>query len=146
MGTFSSVFASSNIPHHEYCPAHDIYDSERSCCIVCSPSLLVYYPTLFPGDRVARGPDWQWGNQGNGEEGEVMEIKSWKGKENCAVRVIWDNGDHNVYRYGAEHCYDVILCVCGQRFMSRVNPMLHDDFVPDGGLDAWSEGSRRKEG
>ena len=101
----------------------------------------VFYPRLFPGDRVARGPDWQWGNQGNGEEGEVIEEKSWKGVEGCAVRVRWDNDDQNVYRYGAEHCYDVILCLFLSWCECRVNPMLRDDFVPDGGFDACSEGS-----
>ena len=80
-------------------------------CFVSPSSTPVFYPRLFPGDRVARGPDWQWGNQGNGEEGEVIEEKSWKGVEGCAVRVRWDNDDQNVYRYGAEHCYDVILCL-----------------------------------
>lgn len=78
-------------------------------CPILFASASVFYPRLFPGDRVTRGPDWQWGNQGNGEEGEVIEEKSWKGVENCAVRVRWDNDEQNVYRYGAEHCYDVIL-------------------------------------
>ena len=55
-----------------------------------------------------RGPDWMWGAQGNNEEGVVQFIKDWKGIPDKGVREHWDNGDENVYRYGAEYCYDVV--------------------------------------
>lgn len=54
-----------------------------------------------------RGPDWQWGNQGNGEEGVVIAVKDWKGLADKGVRIRWGNGDENMYRYGADGCYDV---------------------------------------
>ncbi len=60
------------------------------------------------GDRVTRGPDWQWGNQGGNEEGIVLLIKDWKGVANKGVKVHWENGEENMYRYGAEQCYDVV--------------------------------------
>ena len=68
---------------------------------------LVLYPPLHPGDRVIRGPDWQWANQDGNGEGTVVCIKEWKGVPNKGVRVKWDVGDENVYRYGADDCYDV---------------------------------------
>lgn len=34
-------------------------------------------------------------------------VKEWKGVANKGVRVKWDTGDENVYRYGADDCYDV---------------------------------------
>lgn len=71
-------------------------------------SLLVLFPPLRPGDRVIRGPDWMWGSQGDGEEGVVQYVKDWKGIPQKGVRVRWDNGEGNMYRYGAENCYDVV--------------------------------------
>ena len=68
---------------------------------------LVLYPPLHPGDRVIRGPDWQWANKDGNGEGTVVCIKEWKGVPNKGVRVKWDVGDENVYRYGADDCYDV---------------------------------------
>lgn len=107
-----------NASHLEYCPLHDIYDNEKECTHSSSPLLLVLYPLLEPGDRVIRGPDWQWAEQGGGGEGTVVRRKEWKGQKDKGVGVgvvrerqiciHWDNGDDNVYRYGAEYCYDVV--------------------------------------
>lgn len=36
-------------------------------------------------------------------------MKNWKSNPTGGVYVQWDNGDKNVYRYGAENCYDVIV-------------------------------------
>ena len=36
-------------------------------------------------------------------------MKNWKNNPTGGVYVQWDNGDKNVYRYGAENCYDVIV-------------------------------------
>ena len=79
-----------NVSHLEYCPLHDIYDNEKE----------FLYPLLEPGDRVIRGPDWQWGDQGGGGEGTVVRRKEWKGQQNKGICIHWDNGDDNVYRYG----------------------------------------------
>ena len=69
---------------------------------------LVLFPPLHINDRVIRGPDWKWEEQGGNEEGVVICIKDWKGQPNQGVRVHWENGDENMYRYGADRCYDVV--------------------------------------
>lgn len=56
--------------------------------------------TLAVGTRVARGPDWKWGDQdgGPGQEGTVVTSPSptqW-------ARVEWDAGVVNTYRWGHE--------------------------------------------
>ena len=45
---------------------------------------------------------------GGNEEGIVLLIKDWKGVANKGVKVHWENGEENMYRYGAEQCYDVV--------------------------------------
>lgn len=52
---------------------------------------------LHVGDRVVRGPDWQWHDQGGGSTGTVTSAnpgQTW-------VNVAWDNGENNAYRWGA---------------------------------------------
>ena len=90
---------------------------------------IVLFPPLHVGDRVVRGPDWQWGAQGNNEEGIVVHIKDWKGIPNCGVSVQWDNGDKNMYRYGADNCYDVM----------DAYPMRKADYQPIYGLNDSAE-------
>ena len=80
---------------------------------------------------MVRGPDWQWNNQGNNGEGVVEFIKNWKTHPTGGVAVMWDNGDRNVYRYGADNCYDVVLS----------DPMMRDGFVFPEGLSEPSESS-----
>ncbi|KAK8807124.1 hypothetical protein WA158_003883 [Blastocystis sp. Blastoise] len=89
-----------HVPHVEYCPLHDLNDDERH----------FLFPALTVGMMVQRGPDWQWGSQdgGSGHIGKVVLIKDWKGIPNVGVRVEWEMGDANVYRYGAENSYDVV--------------------------------------
>ena len=101
------VMIPSKVPHLEYCPLHDISDTEIECMVQTEYVIVVLYPPLRPGDRVIRGPDWQWGSQGKNEEGVVLCVKDWKGMNDKGVRVRWDNGDENMYRYGADGCYDV---------------------------------------
>ncbi|XP_062614449.1 uncharacterized protein LOC134276185 [Saccostrea cucullata] len=61
------------------------------------------------GVRVKRGPDWQWKNQDSHGPGTVIGYsrEGW-------LRVEWDVGGKNVYRYGPRHdmknVYDVIPC------------------------------------
>jgi hypothetical protein len=53
-----------------------------------APSAL---PSLKIGDRVRRGPDWEWGNQDNAGEGVVAgELDS-----NGWLCVQWDSGSKN---------------------------------------------------
>ena len=53
--------------------------------------------------------------------------------------MLWDNGDQNMYRYGADNSYDVVLGVKTIPMNISVNPMFRDDFVPQGGFEEWSE-------
>ncbi|VDI35530.1 Hypothetical predicted protein, partial [Mytilus galloprovincialis] len=55
------------------------------------------------GTRVRRGPHWQWQNQDSEMAGTVIgEDKNGK------IRVEWDSGNENVYRYDeTNQCYDI---------------------------------------
>ncbi|XP_006811375.1 uncharacterized protein LOC102801576 [Saccoglossus kowalevskii] len=57
-------------------------------------------PTL--GSRVRRGKDWKWKDQDKHGVGTVVEHIS-----PGVLRVQWDHGDGNQYRYGAEGSRDV---------------------------------------
>ncbi|CAN0049922.1 unnamed protein product [Choristocarpus tenellus] len=75
------------------------------------------------GDVAIRGPDWRWGEQDGGEgcRGLVVGLTSWGGRQVGAddlggvvnaVRVMWECGDINVYRWGVrgsdgEGCFDL---------------------------------------
>eukprot|EP00516_Mucochytrium_quahogii_P007009 CAMPEP_0203749012 /NCGR_PEP_ID=MMETSP0098-20131031/3720_1 /ASSEMBLY_ACC=CAM_ASM_000208 /TAXON_ID=96639 /ORGANISM=" , Strain NY0313808BC1" /LENGTH=327 /DNA_ID=CAMNT_0050637941 /DNA_START=4525 /DNA_END=5508 /DNA_ORIENTATION=- len=61
------------------------------------------------GATVVRGEGWQWVNQdgGRGNRGIVVGIVDWKDLPARGVRVLWDNGNWNVYRWGAEGLYDI---------------------------------------
>ena len=86
--------------------------TRKNVCIPAPRSATVLFPTLQPGMRVQRGPDWQWTDQdgGVGHLGTGMTIKEWKGFPMGGVRVHWDDmTTGNTYRYGGENCYDVVL-------------------------------------
>ena len=108
----SSSFCTCNRKSHlEYCPLHDIQDEEKK---------FLFLP-LSPGMRVQRGPDWQWADQdgGAGHLGTVLTVKEWKNVPQLGVRVRWDGSNsENTYRYGGEHCFDVILA----------NPISHKNY------------------
>ena len=71
-------------------------------------------------------------------------MKNWKSNPTGGVYVQWDNGDKNVYRYGAENCYDVIVYSLSSICVNHsVNPMLRDDFVYPEGLNNPSESISR---
>ncbi|XP_038061724.1 E3 ubiquitin-protein ligase MIB1-like [Patiria miniata] len=57
---------------------------------------------IFPGARVVRGPDWQWGDQdgGEGKIGTVKEVISAEGTHRSWVKVQWPNRSTNQYRRG----------------------------------------------
>lgn len=81
----SYIIIKSECPDLEFCPLHDIFDEERACFCSSILSPLVLYPKLYEGDRVVKGPDWQWGNQGDCGEGTVLQIKDWKDQVNVGV-------------------------------------------------------------
>ncbi|XP_022251627.1 E3 ubiquitin-protein ligase MIB2-like [Limulus polyphemus] len=58
---------------------------------------------IFPGAKVTRGPDWDWGNQdgGEGKIGKVTDIRGWDSESGRSVaNVTWKSGSMNVYRLG----------------------------------------------
>ncbi|XP_071946064.1 E3 ubiquitin-protein ligase MIB2-like isoform X3 [Antedon mediterranea] len=58
---------------------------------------------LFPGAKVARGPDWDWNHQdgGEGKHGKVNDIRGWDTESGRSVaNVTWSAGTTNVYRIG----------------------------------------------
>lgn len=76
------------------------------------------------GKSVQRGADWRWGNQDIDEHrnqmiGKIIETKHFSvaGETSTdfnrisdypdAVRVEWENGSKNLYRYGFKGCFDV---------------------------------------
>ncbi|CAG2233787.1 unnamed protein product [Mytilus edulis] len=59
--------------------------------------------TVQLGTRVRRGPHWQWQNQDSEMAGTVIGEDK-RGK----IRVEWDSGNENVYRYDeTNECYDI---------------------------------------
>ncbi|GIQ79836.1 hypothetical protein KIPB_000536 [Kipferlia bialata] len=63
------------------------------------------------GARVARGPDWRWGNQ-DGEQG-VGTILGPDSRD-MNLKVKWDNGRQANYRCGAGASFDLIYCGEGE--------------------------------
>jgi E3 ubiquitin-protein ligase mind-bomb len=60
---------------------------------------------LYPGARVSRGPDWNYGEQDSGEKktGKIIEIQDWsKTHPRSAAYVVWDNNRENLYRVGID--------------------------------------------
>ena len=58
-----------------------------------------------PGDRVVRGPDWEWGDQDGDGPGTVVPRDdgtdfSDYGEGYVWVDVRWDHGGRNCYRVG----------------------------------------------
>jgi hypothetical protein len=74
--------------------------------------------SISVGDMVVRGPAWEWGDQdgGAGSLGEVVEIKSWKGKSGAGVQVHWLETDYTaLYRWGFEGHHDLLYVAPGSR-------------------------------
>ena len=59
------------------------------------------------GKQVRKGPDWKFKDQdGHGEgtviDADVPSLKDW-------VKVKWDIGHTNHYRWGAENAFDLVI-------------------------------------
>jgi len=65
--------------------------------------------------RIERGPDWKWGDQDGGPnaKGMVTAVGPAEGGPSDGwVRIRWDNGHVNVYRWGADGGkYDLQACL-----------------------------------
>lgn len=59
---------------------------------------------IYIGAKVVRGRDWDYQDQdgGNGKEGKVTEISSWKGVSRAGARVMWGLFKKDLYRVGFE--------------------------------------------
>eukprot|EP01028_Stygiella_incarcerata_P013678 TRINITY_DN82_c0_g1_i6.p1 TRINITY_DN82_c0_g1~~TRINITY_DN82_c0_g1_i6.p1 ORF type:complete len:1402 (+),score=342.34 TRINITY_DN82_c0_g1_i6:162-4208(+) len=55
--------------------------------------------TLLGGMRVIRGPTWKWDEQ-DGGAGKLGVVKKDQTPGDEWVKIVWDNGEKNVYRYG----------------------------------------------
>ena len=68
---------------------------------------------IYPGAKVARGPDWAYRNQdgGIGKFGTVKEITNWKGKPASAAVVLWESGTEGTYRRGYHGKVSIIIIV-----------------------------------
>lgn len=67
--------------------------------------------SICVGDLVVRGPSWLWGEQdgGVGSIGEVLDVRSWKGKSNAGILVQWRNPQFiGLYRWNYEGHYDLV--------------------------------------
>jgi len=68
---------------------------------------------LYPGAKVARGFDWNYGEQDAGEKktGKIIELRDWsKTNPRSAAYVVWDNNRENLYRLG----YDGMVIILFQ--------------------------------
>lgn len=55
---------------------------------------------IYPGAKVSRGPDWEYGNHDGGTFGTVTKITNWHGNPSCAADVLWESGTQGTYRLG----------------------------------------------
>jgi hypothetical protein len=62
---------------------------------------------LTTGTRVKRGPDWKWHSQDGGPGHQGVVVSGTDKNSDGWVRVQWDKGGVNGYRWGAENSYDV---------------------------------------
>jgi len=68
-----------------------------------NPMRLALKTYVFADDmKVVRGPDWKWGRQDGGGDGEVAVGKITILKDNGWAKVLWTNGHEDSYRVGSE--------------------------------------------
>jgi hypothetical protein len=60
---------------------------------------------LAVGDRVRRGPDWRWRDQDGGAGGLGTVVAA--GIATGWVRVLWDAGGANTYRWNVDNAFDL---------------------------------------
>ncbi|KAL3865885.1 hypothetical protein ACJMK2_043233 [Sinanodonta woodiana] len=75
--------------------------------LVEEPRLLQFDELIGTGCVVRRGNDWRYGNQDGvpGTKGVVLKVL-----EDGRVIVRWPDKSKNVYRFGAEGCFDLEIC------------------------------------
>nr|XP_032818090.1 E3 ubiquitin-protein ligase MIB2-like [Petromyzon marinus] len=92
---------------HELAHAFERHEHARAVPVAVGCRLgLQRVPLMgtFPGAKVVRGVDWEWGDQdgGAGGVGRVTELRGWDGDELCGMAcVLWEaSGSRCVYRAG----------------------------------------------
>lgn len=68
---------------------------------------------IFPGAKVKRGPDWDWGNQDGGPQsiGQVLDVRGWEAESFRSVACVrWKPTSSNVYRVGHKGKVD-LTCI-----------------------------------
>ncbi|XP_038061716.1 E3 ubiquitin-protein ligase MIB2-like [Patiria miniata] len=88
---------------------------------------------IFPGARVVRGPDWEWGDQdgGEGKIGTVKEVIGAQGTHRSWVKVQWPNRSTNQYRRGHGGKLDVQYTqedTAGEFYMEHLPRLVRPDF------------------
>ncbi|RHY69097.1 hypothetical protein DYB30_006464, partial [Aphanomyces astaci] len=106
------VLSSSSTEHHQ---SHVLTGLDGKA----SPNHAAFGPpedsktSLRAGDVVVRHDrDWVYGDEdgGPGDRGTVTEIVGWKHRSGAGVKVKWTcTGHENVYRYGYNGYFDVVL-------------------------------------
>src|SRR5690349_17503801 len=90
------------------------HDSDGHCCpngaswseddMACSGDPdAADTPSLAPGTRVRRGPDWNRGDEDKGGLGTVL--RSYAG--DLSYVVMWDHGAMDTYRFGEDDAHDL---------------------------------------
>ena len=73
-----------------------------------SPFKRIWYAKPPYGGKVGKGQDWKWSSQNVGSGFVIGCGKEVKASEKW-VKVKWENGNQNNYRWGAEGAYDLML-------------------------------------
>lgn len=64
---------------------------------------------LFPGAKVKRGPDWDWGDQDGTGTGSAVDFDNWEdSRMRNGLSIKWANGKQNSYRVGYRGKLDLI--------------------------------------
>ena len=102
--------------------------THRQPCSKRKTSVKVRAIGIFPGAKVVRGKDWQWGDQdgGQGSEGEVKGYGNVISRDSARnrVQVEWPSGVTHGYRLGDHGNVDV-TCV-----EEEVGPFYYRDHLP----------------
>lgn len=88
----------------------DEIDKRRSVCVAahCEMSDSTEGNRLKVGDRVVRGPSWQWGNQ-DGGPGNAGTVKDGTKASSGWLKVSWDKGGEYSYRMvEKEQIFDLV--------------------------------------
>ncbi|XP_078383072.1 uncharacterized protein LOC144665666 isoform X2 [Oculina patagonica] len=68
---------------------------------------------IYPGAKVSRGPDWEYGNHDGGTFGTVTKITNWQGNPASGADVSWESGTEGTYRLGYQGKVDLICVTAG---------------------------------